>query len=112
MEVGDFVRGERKRQGLTQQQLATKSGVGLNFVYQLEKNKPSVQLDSLNQVLRALGYSVSVKRDFRPWDPPAMSVEAKKELEDGLQEEIDEQPLKRAAASRKDRFRDREWGAL
>lgn len=68
MEVGDFVRGERKRQGLTQQQLATKSGVGLNFVYQLEKNKPSVQLDSLNQVLRALGYCVSVQRDFRPWD--------------------------------------------
>ncbi|MBC7661513.1 MAG: helix-turn-helix transcriptional regulator [Chitinophagaceae bacterium] len=74
MEVGDFVRGERKRQGLTQQQLATKSGVGLNFVYQLEKNKPSVQLDSLNQVLRALGYSVSVKRDFRPWDAPEVSV--------------------------------------
>ena len=70
MEVGDFVRGERKRQGLTQQQLATKSGVGLNFVYQLEKNKPSVQLDSLNQVLRALGYCVSVMRDFRPWDAP------------------------------------------
>lgn len=70
MEVGDFVRGERKRQGLTQQQLATRSGVGLNFVYQLEKNKPSVQLDSLNQVLRALGYCVSVQRDFRPWDAP------------------------------------------
>jgi y4mF family transcriptional regulator len=70
MEVGDFVRGERKRQGMTQQQLATKSGVGLNFVYQLEKNKPSVQLDSLNQVLRALGYCVGVQRDFRPWDAP------------------------------------------
>lgn len=71
MEIGDFVRGERKRQGLTQQQLATRSGVGLNFVYQLEKNKPSVQLDSLNQVLRALGYCVGVMRDFRPWDAPA-----------------------------------------
>jgi y4mF family transcriptional regulator len=67
MEIGDFVRSERKRQGMTQQQLATKSGVGLNFVYQLEKNKPSVQLDSLNQVLRALGYTVGVMRDFRPW---------------------------------------------
>ncbi len=68
MEIGDFVRQERKRQNLTQQQLATKSGVGLNFVYQLEKNKPSVQLDSLNLVLRALGYCVGVMRDFRPWD--------------------------------------------
>lgn len=68
MEIGSFVRSERKRLGLTQQQLAVKSGVGLNFVYQLEKNKASVQLDSVNQVLRALGYKISVCRDFRPWD--------------------------------------------
>lgn len=68
MEIGSFVRSERKRLGLTQQQLADKSGVGLNFVYQLEKNKPSVQLDSLNLVLKALGYRVGVMRDFRPWD--------------------------------------------
>ncbi len=70
MEIGEFVKNERKRQGMTQQQLASKSGVGLNFVYQLEKNKPSVQLDSLNQVLRALGYCVGVMRDFRPWGLP------------------------------------------
>ena len=68
MEIGNFVRTERKRQGLTQQQLAARSGVGLNFVYQLEKNKASVQLDSVNQVLRALGYQIGVIRDFRPWD--------------------------------------------
>jgi y4mF family transcriptional regulator len=68
MEIGNFVRSERKRQGLTQQQLAARSGVGLNFVYQLEKNKASVQLDSVNQVLRALGYQIGVIRDFRPWD--------------------------------------------
>ncbi|WP_141736014.1 helix-turn-helix transcriptional regulator [Oligoflexus tunisiensis] len=68
MEIGNFVRAERKRQGLTQQQLAARSGVGLNFVYQLEKNKASVQLDSVNQVLRALGYQIGVIRDFRPWD--------------------------------------------
>lgn len=68
MEIGNFVRTERKRRGLTQQQLANLSGVGLNFVYQLEKNKKSIQLDSANQVLRALGYRVGVIRDFSPWD--------------------------------------------
>lgn len=72
MEIGNFVRSERKRQGLTQQQLAARSGVGLNFVYQLEKNKASVQLDSVNQVLRALGYQIGVIRDFRPWDQDFM----------------------------------------
>ncbi len=102
MELGDFVRGERKRQGLTQQQLANKSGVGLNFVYQLEKNKPSVQLDSLNLVLRALGYSVSVKRDFRPWDEPVQTpLETEGEIEP-----------KRAAATSKRKNSEREWGAL
>lgn len=67
MEVGDFVRQERKRQQLTQKQLADLAGVGLNFVYQLEKNKKTVQLDTTNLVLTALGYKISVQRDFNPW---------------------------------------------
>ena len=66
--IGDFVRQERKRQGMTQQQLAVKSGVGLNFVYQLEKNKATVQLDVTNQVLYALGYELGVARRFKPWE--------------------------------------------
>ena len=112
MEVGDFVRGERKRQGLTQQQLATKSGVGLNFVYQLEKNKPSVQLDSLNQVLRALGFCVSVKRDFRPWDAPADSGAKSKGDEVSLAGIDQEEPSQSLRPSRDIRPREREWGAL
>lgn len=60
MDLGLFVRERRKAMGLTQQQLADTAGVGLNFVYQLEKNKPSVQLDCTRQVLEALGYDISV----------------------------------------------------
>ncbi len=115
MEIGDFVRGERKRQGMTQQQLANKSGVGLNFVYQLEKNKPSVQLDSLNQVLRALGYTVSVKRDFRPWDAPVASEARQLHDDEGefAQGEAEsESEVKRVAATKSDRPREKEWGAL
>ena len=70
MEIGSFVRRERKRQGLTQNQLADLAGVGLNFVYQLEKNKQTVQMDTTNMVLNALGYRVSVARNFSPWDSP------------------------------------------
>jgi hypothetical protein len=44
---------------LTQQQLADLAGVGLNFVYQLEKNKQTVQLDCTLQVLEALGYELA-----------------------------------------------------
>ena len=71
VEIGAFVRSERKRLGWTQQELANRAGVGLNFVYQLEKNKPTVQLNSVNQVLLALGFRVGVMRDFRPWQQNA-----------------------------------------
>ena len=87
MEIGNFVRNERKRQGLTQQQLAARSGVGLNFVYQLEKNKASVQLDSVNQVLRALGYQISVARDFRPWDSDFAARAGASAVGEGLPDE-------------------------
>jgi y4mF family transcriptional regulator len=68
MDIGQFVREERKRRGLTQQELAEKSNVGLNFVYQLEKNKQTVQLDKTNQVLRALGYEIGARRCFDAWE--------------------------------------------
>lgn len=67
MDIGGFVRRERKRLGMTQSELAEKAGVGLNFVYQLEKNKKTVQLDTTNQVLAVLGYEVGVLRSFDPW---------------------------------------------
>lgn len=73
MEIGSFVRSERKRRGWTQQELADKAGVGLNFVYQLEKNKPTVQLSTTNQVLKTLGYRVGVLRNFEPWTDTAKS---------------------------------------
>ncbi len=62
MELGNFVREKRRGMRLTQQQLADMAGVGLNFVYQLEKNKQTVQLDCTKQVLDALGYEI----EFRP----------------------------------------------
>jgi y4mF family transcriptional regulator len=59
MELGLFVREKRIEQNLTQQELAERAGVGLNFVYQLEKNKPTVQLNCARQVLVALGYDLN-----------------------------------------------------
>ncbi len=61
MDIGMYIRQERKKMGWSQSKLAEKSGVGLNFVYQLEKNKPSVQLDSLQKVLGALGLKISLE---------------------------------------------------
>ena len=49
----------RKQYGLTQEQLALKSGVGLNFVRELEQGKPTVRLDKVNQVLNLFNYEMA-----------------------------------------------------
>lgn len=53
-----FVKVKRKELGLTQQQLADKSGVGLRFVRDLEQGKPSLQMHKVNQVLVLFGFEL------------------------------------------------------
>ena len=45
----------RKEHGLTQVDLAMKSGVGLNFVRELEQGKETVRMDKVNQALAMFG---------------------------------------------------------
>ncbi|TGK87581.1 transcriptional regulator [Leptospira noumeaensis] len=51
----DFVKGERKKNSLTQEDLARMTGVGLRFIRELEQGKPSLRMDKVNQVLEAFG---------------------------------------------------------
>ena len=48
----------RKQFGLTQVDLAEKSGVGLRFVRELEQGKQTLRLDKVNQVLALFGRQV------------------------------------------------------
>lgn len=50
-----FVRKKRKSLGLTQHDLAIKSGVGLRFIRDLEQGKQTLRLDKVNQVLTLFG---------------------------------------------------------
>ncbi|MCK5741006.1 MAG: helix-turn-helix transcriptional regulator [Chlorobi bacterium] len=54
-----FVKSRRKLLGLTQVDLALKSGVGLRFVRDLEQGKSSLRLDKINQVLYLFGHMMS-----------------------------------------------------
>mgnify|MGYP003496260366 FL=1 len=56
----------RKEYGLTQEDLAMKSGVGLNFVRNLEQGKPTLRMDKVNQLLHLFNYELVAQR--RPWD--------------------------------------------
>lgn len=56
--LSSFVKEKRKELGLTQHDLADKAGVGLRFVRELERDKPSLQKDKVNQVLVLFGYEL------------------------------------------------------
>lgn len=56
--LGALIRAERKRQKLTQEQLAALTGVGDRFVRELEAGKESCQLGRALKVIGALGLRV------------------------------------------------------
>ena len=49
--LSGIVKSLRKKNGLTQEDLALKSGVGLCFVRNLEQGKPTLRMDKVNQLL-------------------------------------------------------------
>ena len=48
----------RKENGMTQVDLAMKSGVGLNFVRELEQGKATVRMDKVTQVFALFDYEL------------------------------------------------------
>ena len=52
---GERLRALRKKAGLTQEEFAMRSGLGLRFVRELEQGKETVRLDKVNQALRMFG---------------------------------------------------------
>ncbi|MFA7614021.1 MAG: helix-turn-helix transcriptional regulator [Candidatus Caldatribacteriota bacterium] len=59
-QISETVKQKRKELGLTQEDLALRSGVGLRFIRDLEQGKETVRLDKVNDVLRYFGLEVGV----------------------------------------------------
>ncbi len=53
--IAEFVKTERKKAGLTQEEFALRSGLGLRFVRELEQGKETVRMDKVNQALSMFG---------------------------------------------------------
>ncbi len=49
--IAEFVKENRKAAGLTQQEFALRSGLGLRFVRELEQGKETVRMDKVNTAL-------------------------------------------------------------
>ena len=53
--IGEYIKTERKKAGLTQEEFALRAGLGLRFVRELEQGKETVRLDKVNQALSMFG---------------------------------------------------------
>ncbi len=53
--IARFIKEQRKRNKLTQEEFALRSGLGLRFIRELEQGKPTVRLDKVNQALAMFG---------------------------------------------------------
>ena len=53
--IATFIRENRKAAGLTQEEFALRSGLGLRFIHELEQGKETVRMDKVNQALQMFG---------------------------------------------------------
>jgi HTH-type transcriptional regulator / antitoxin HipB len=65
-QIGAVVREARLAQGLRQDQLAAAAHVGLRFLVELERGKPTVRLAKVLAVLDALGCRLQVTPPSAP----------------------------------------------
>lgn len=49
--IAEYIKKQRKVAGLTQEQFALRSGLGLRFIRELEQGKETVRLDKVNVAL-------------------------------------------------------------
>jgi y4mF family transcriptional regulator len=60
IELGAFIRDERKRLKVTQKELAMVAGTGLRFLIELERGKPTSRIEGVFKVLQALGTKLAI----------------------------------------------------
>lgn len=53
--LAEFIKKSRKDAGLTQEEFALRSGLGLRFIRDLEQGKETVRMDKVNVALSMFG---------------------------------------------------------
>lgn len=67
--IAEYIKTSRRAAGLTQQEFAMRSGLGLRFVRELEQGKETVRMDKVNVALAMFGMeAVPGKRTGRDSD--------------------------------------------
>ena len=53
--IAEYIKTSRRAAGLTQEEFAARSGLGLRFVRELEQGKETVRIDKVNVALGMFG---------------------------------------------------------
>jgi HTH-type transcriptional regulator/antitoxin HipB len=64
LDLAELVRQTRKKQGLTQSDLAGMSGLGRRFISELERGKPTAQISKVLLVFNVLGIRIEAKHEW------------------------------------------------
>jgi y4mF family transcriptional regulator len=67
-ELGNLVKNTRKKQGLTQAELASTCDVGVRFIVDLEKGKETCQIGKTIKVINMLGINLNAIEPKTPED--------------------------------------------
>lgn len=59
--MASIIRYHRKKSGLSQEALARLAGVGKTAVFDVEKGKATIQLDTLRKILRVLNITMTLE---------------------------------------------------
>jgi y4mF family transcriptional regulator len=60
MKLSPFLKQQRKDNKLTQEELASKAGVGLRLVREIEQGKTTMRMDKVNRILALFGAELTV----------------------------------------------------
>ena len=61
--IAAFVKYNREKLKLTQEQLADMAGVGIHFIRNLEQGRSALKIDKVNQVLNIFGHRLAMSPD-------------------------------------------------
>lgn len=64
-DLAEIVKKTRKKQGLTQPQLAATAGVGTRFIVDLEKGKVTCEIGKVLQVVKMLGITLTTDEEIK-----------------------------------------------
>ena len=61
LELANVIKMHRKAAKLSREQLAEMAGVGKTVIYDIEKGKETIQLDTLRKILKVLNIKIELK---------------------------------------------------